>query len=59
MTAATIGILFIGIALIFLCVAVRDALGSQPRPLARKTWLRVALIFSAVGINPQFLHLLH
>jgi hypothetical protein len=59
MTAATIGTLFIGLAVLFVGATMRDALGSDPRPIAQKTWLRIAFIFSAVGIGLQFVNLLH
>jgi hypothetical protein len=54
-----IGLLFLALALLFLGLAVRDHLRAQPRsPLARRTWIRVAIIFAIVGVALQFLYIL-
>lgn len=44
-------IVFIALAVIFLGLALRDSLKAEGRLTpARKTWLRIAFIFSSVGI---------
>ena len=43
---------FLALALLFMVLAVRDYLREEGRPtLARKAWLRMALIFSAVAVG--------
>lgn len=54
-----LGIVFIAIAVIFLCVTFRDYLNSEGKlTIARKVWLRLALIFSAVGIGLYLIRML-
>jgi putative copper export protein len=53
---AHVGILFIGISLIFVVLVVRDYLKSGGKmTISRRVWLRLALIFAAVGIGLSFL----
>jgi hypothetical protein len=52
----TVSIIFIGISVIFLIVSFRDYLKTEGKmTIARKVWLRLALIFAAVGIGLYFL----
>jgi hypothetical protein len=52
----SLGIVFIAIAIIFIGVALRDYLKTEGKlTIARKTWIRVAFIFVAVGIGLYFL----
>ena len=56
-TVPSLGLVFVALAVIFLAVALQDFLkGEGKLTPARKTWVRIALIFSAVGIG---LHLIH
>jgi multisubunit Na+/H+ antiporter MnhB subunit len=56
---ARIGLLFLALAVIFLVAVFRDYRRSEGKPSpARRTWLRVAIIFAIVGLGLQFLHLL-
>ncbi len=56
---ARIGVLFLALAMIFLAAALRDYRRSEGKSSpARRTWLRVAIIFAIVGLSLQFLHLL-
>jgi hypothetical protein len=54
--AATIGLIFLALAAIFLVAALRhyvraDGMGSP----ARRTWLRIAVIFAVVGVGLQLI----
>ena len=54
-TLASIGIIFIAISLIFLIATFRDYLKSKGEmTIARRIWLRLALIFAAIGIGLYF-----
>jgi hypothetical protein len=54
-----LGIVFIALAIIFVGLALRDYLRSENKLTpARKTWLRVAFLFSNVGIFLYVLRLL-
>ena len=56
---ARIGLLFLGLAAIFLAAALRDYLRAESKhSLARRTWVRVAVIFAVVGIGLQLVSLL-
>ncbi|NVN91253.1 MAG: hypothetical protein HXX11_11720 [Desulfuromonadales bacterium] len=45
-----VSLVFIGISVIFLAVSLRDYLENRSRmTIARKVWLRMALIFALVG----------
>ena len=58
-SSARIGLLFCGLAAIFLAVALRDYLRAEgKRSLARRTWVRIAIIFAVVGIGLQLVSLL-
>jgi H+/Cl- antiporter ClcA len=51
---ACVGLLFFGLAAIFLAAALRDYLSAEgKRSLARRTWVRIAIIFAVVGIGLQ------
>ena len=57
-SSARIGILFLALAVVFLAAAFRDYLRTGATPSsARRTWLRVAIIFAMVGMGLQFVHL--
>jgi len=58
MAAATIGLLFLGLALVFLAVTIRDycRTGGAPSP-ARRAWLRMVIIFGLVGAALQLARL--
>ena len=52
-------IVFIALAVIFVGLAFRDYLKTENKlTQARKTWLRIAFMFSSVGIFLYFLRLL-
>jgi hypothetical protein len=52
-----IAFVFIALALIFLAVSLRDYLKNKgKRNPARQTWLRVSLIFAAVGVALALMH---
>jgi len=52
-----VSIVFIGISIIFLAVSFRDYLkNGSSMTIARRVWLRMALIFAVVGIGLYFLH---
>lgn len=54
-----LGTVFVGLAVIFLSLTIRDYLRSEGKLTpARRTWLRIALIFAAVGILQYFVHIL-
>jgi hypothetical protein len=59
MGPATIGLLFLGLALVFLVVTIRDyrRTGGGPSP-ARRAWLRIAIIFGLVGAMLQLVRLI-
>jgi hypothetical protein len=51
MHSFNLGIVFIALAIIFVGLALRDYLKSENKLTpARLTWLRIAFIFSSVGI---------
>jgi hypothetical protein len=53
----SLGILFTAIAVLFLAVVIRDYLRiEQKMTPARSTYLRIAIIFAAVGILLQIAH---
>ncbi|HZX47843.1 MAG TPA: hypothetical protein VFF47_01340 [Nitrospirota bacterium] len=55
-TQQIVGTIFFGISAFFLVVSFRDYLRSKgKKSIARKTWLRLAVIFAAVGIVLYFL----
>lgn len=56
-TAALVGLLFLAIALVFFTFALRDYVNfkGQSRP-GRRTWLRIGIIFTIVGLGLQFAH---
>ena len=52
MPQAVVAIVFVAIAVIFLAAALRDYLRAEGKlSPARRTWIRVAVIFSSVGIG--------
>ena len=52
---SSISIIFVAIAVIFVGVALRDYLKTEGKmTIARKTWIRMAFIFAAVGIGLFF-----
>lgn len=54
----SLGIVFIALSVIFLCVAFRDYLKAEGKmTIARRIWLRMALIFAGVGIGLSFLQM--
>jgi hypothetical protein len=59
MTTADPALLFLALAIIFVAITVRDFLrsGGALTP-ARRTWLRVAVIFAAVAIGIHAVRLL-
>jgi hypothetical protein len=49
---ASLGIVFVAIAVVFLGIAFRDYLKAQGQlTIARRVWLRIAFIFAGVGIG--------
>jgi hypothetical protein len=53
-----IALVFIVLAIIFLAVSVRDYLSTKAKSNpARQTWLRVSLIFAAVGVVLALMHI--
>ena len=57
-SSARIGLLFFGLAAVFLAAALRDHLRAEgSHSLARRTWVRIAIIFAVVGMGLQFIHL--
>jgi len=55
---SSIGIVFVAIAVIFVGVALRDYLITEGKmTVARKIWIRMALIFAAVGIGLFFVQI--
>jgi hypothetical protein len=56
-SSARIGLLFFGLAAIFLAAALRSHLKAEgSQSLARRTWVRIAIIFAVVGMGLQFSH---
>ena len=54
----SVGIVFIALAVVFVGITVQDYLKETGKlTIARKTWLRVAFIFSGVGICLSFLNI--
>ena len=54
---ASIGIVFVALGVVFLGVAFRDYLKTEGKlTIARKIWLRMAFIFSGVGIGLYLVH---
>ena len=52
----SLAMVFIGIAVIFVVAAIRDYLKTEGKmTIARKVWLRMAIIFACVGIGLYFL----
>jgi hypothetical protein len=59
MAASTIGWFFLGLAIIFLAVVIRDYCRTRGAPSpARRTWPRIAIIFGVVGGTLQLLRLI-
>jgi hypothetical protein len=55
---SSISIVFVAIAVIFIAVALRDYLNAEGKmTIGRKIWIRMAIIFAAVGIGLFFLQL--
>ena len=51
MNPGAVGVLFVAIAVIFLAAALRDYLTAEGKfSPARRTWVRVAVIFASVAI---------
>jgi hypothetical protein len=57
MVSAAIGWFFLALAGIFLALTIRDRRrGGAPSP-ARRTWIRLAIIFGLVGATLQLMRL--
>ncbi len=57
MAASQIGLLFIALSILFFGLALRDYIRSKgAKTPARKAWLRIAVIFGAIG---TYLYLSH
>jgi hypothetical protein len=55
---ASLGIVFIAIAVIFIGIAFHDYLKTEGKLTnARKVWLRIAFTFAGVGIGLYFLQI--
>ena len=55
---SSIGIVFVAIAVIFVGVALRDYLIAEDKmTIARKIWIRMAIIFAGVGIGLFFVQI--
>jgi hypothetical protein len=55
---SSIGIVFVAIAVIFIAVALRDYLKAESKmTIGRKIWIRMAIIFAAVGIGLFFVQI--
>ena len=55
---SSISIVFVAIAVIFIGVALRDYLNAEGKlTIARKIWIRMAIIFTAVGIGLFFVQI--
>jgi hypothetical protein len=60
MAASTIGWFFIGLALIFAAVTIRDHRRTDGAPSpARRAWIRIALIFGLVGTTLQLARVIY
>lgn len=56
-TVPAVALVFVALAVIFLALTLRDFLKEQGQLTpARKTWLLIALIFSAVTVGLFLLH---
>ncbi len=56
-TVPAVALVFVALAVIFVALALRDFLKEQGQlNPARKTWLQIALIFSAVTIGLFLMH---
>lgn len=54
-TIPPLSIVFVAISVIFLGLTFRDYLKSEEKlTIARKVWIRISLIFAAVGIALYF-----
>ena len=54
--APLVGLGFVALAMIFFGLWLKDYLKGEGRiPLARKAWLRIALIFAGVGVGLLFM----
>ena len=54
-----VGVAFVGLGIVFLGLALHDYLRERGRKtISRTVWLRLAFIFTAVGIGLSFLHVL-
>ncbi|MEW6290758.1 MAG: hypothetical protein AB1545_12990 [Thermodesulfobacteriota bacterium] len=54
-----VGITFVGLGVVFLGLALHDYLKERGMmTISRNVWLRLAFIFTAVGIGLSFLHVL-
>ena len=52
---ASIGMVFVALAAVFIGIALRDYLKAEGKlSIARKTWLRIAFIFAGVSIGLFF-----
>ena len=50
--ALLVGLVFVVLAVIFFGLSLRDYLKvEEQKPLARKVWLRIAVIFAGVGVG--------
>jgi hypothetical protein len=55
---SSLSVVFVAIAVIFIGVALRDYLNTEGKmTVARKIWIRMAFIFSAVGIGLFFVQI--
>ena len=55
---SSLSVVFVAIAVIFIGVALRDYLITEGKmTVARKIWIRMAFIFSAVGIGLFFVQI--
>ena len=54
----SVGMIFIALAVVFVGITVQDYLKETGKfTIARKIWLRIAFIFSGVGICLSFLNI--
>jgi uncharacterized membrane protein YidH (DUF202 family) len=52
---SSLSVVFVAIAVIFSAVALRDYLKTENKmTIGRKVWIRMAIIFAAVGIGLYF-----
>jgi hypothetical protein len=57
-TLPSLSVVFIAISIIFLGVAFRDYLKTEGKlTIARKIWIRMALIFAGVGLGLYFVQI--